>query len=133
MIHIYNAATLASALASDLAPELRRLLLSRIAEIGDALMATTEWLIIEPGDDEADMISALGFTPLVEPIDGVRYPDFEQGGWDWIVDHGRYLEMQFSWGSSAALLLLIEDADGVIPQLLALCRRHASTRGQTSP
>lgn len=125
MIHIYDDATLANALAGDL----RELLATRIAQLGEELAAETEWLIIEPADTEDDIIRAVGFSPLVEPVDGVGYPGFEQGGWDWILAHDRYFEVQFTFGSTVAYMLLVEDADGVIPDLRELCREHARSVG----
>jgi hypothetical protein len=129
MIHIYDDATLANALAGDLHSDLRELLATRIAQLGEELAAETEWLVVQPGDTEDDIIRAIGFSPLVEPIDGLRYPEFQQGGWDWILAHDRYFEVQFTFGSTFAYMLLVEDADGVIPDLRELCREHARSVG----
>jgi hypothetical protein len=114
---------LAQPLPTDLKPHLSRLIEARIRALGEALIPWTEIVVIEPADTEADIIRAIGFTPLIEPIDGARYPDFEQGAWDVIVDHDRYFEMQFTFGSTFGYLLLVEDADSVIPELRELCRR----------
>jgi hypothetical protein len=123
MHHIFDADTRAAALNSDLAPDLRALLTASFAELDAALAHQTEWLVIQPGDTEAEISEAIGCTPLVEPIDGVRYPDFQQGAWDSIIRRGRYWRIAYSFGSSFGLLLLVEDVDGVIPDLRALCRR----------
>lgn len=125
MHHIFDADTRAVALNSDLAPDLRALLLASFASVDPALEHETEWLVIQPGDTEADIVRAIGLNPLIEPIDNLRYPAFQQGGWDWIAQRGRYWLLAYSFGSSFGLQLLVEDADGVIPDLRALCREHS--------
>lgn len=111
MLHLYDAATRAAALAGDLPPALRRLLLTRLQSMGEELVNQTELVVVQPGDTEEDIERAIGFSPLIEPIDGIRYPAFQQGGWDWIVDHGGHWEMQFTFGSTFAYLVIVEDAD----------------------
>lgn len=62
-----------AALNQPLEPNLHKLLHGRILdaltlELGDL----THFLIIEPGDEEGDIIDAIGFSPLVSRIDGVH-------------------------------------------------------------
>jgi hypothetical protein len=134
MLHLYDHSTMARALTLDLDPQLCALLTERIASLVTAdygLTDDTEYLIVEPGDTEADIARHVGFSPLVEPIDGGRF-----GGagfspfWDWLSDHDGWYEMIVTFGSTFAYVLFIRDAAGVPPDLLALCRRYAGRSGQ---
>lgn len=126
MLHLHNRETMALALTGDLDPKLRRLLTERIAALGEDLIDWTEYLVVEPGDTEADTIRHVGFTPLVEPIDGTRFgePGFH-AHWDWLTDHGGWFELSVSFGSTFAYVLFIEDADQVPTDLLNLCRHYS--------
>lgn len=119
---------IARAAELDLSPRLHELLRARIAALGEELLATTTILLVGPGDSERDIVEALGYSPLVEPFEGIRFgePGFHPGGFDFIVDHGGAYEISISFGSSAADLILVEDADGVDPALLALCRNYSA-------
>jgi hypothetical protein len=125
MIHLFDRATMARALTLDLDPTLLRLLKDRISSLGAELIDWTEYLVVEPGDTEADIIRHIGFTPLVEPIDGKRFgePGFYVH-WDWLTDHGGWFELSVSFGSTFAYVLFIEDADQVPTDLLNLCRLY---------
>jgi hypothetical protein len=126
MLHLHNQETMALALAGDLDPTLHRLLTERIAALGEELIDWTEYLVVEPGDTEADIIRKVGFSPLVEPIDGKRFdePGFYPH-WDWLTDHGGWFELSVSFGSTFAYVLFIEDADRVPTDLLDLCRHYS--------
>ncbi len=125
MLHLHNQETMALALAGDLDPTLHRLLTERIAALGEELIDLTEYLVVESGDTEADIIREVGISPLVEPIDGKRFdePGFSPQ-WDWLVDHGGWFEMIVTFGSTFAYVLFIEDADRVPTDLLDLCRHY---------
>ena len=126
MIHLYDRATIARALTLDLDPTLRHLLAERIGALTDELLDCTEYLIVEPGDTEDDIIRAVGFSPLVEPVDGARHGETGfHPHWDLLADRGGWFELIETFGSTFAYILLIRDADGVSPDLLALCRTYA--------
>jgi hypothetical protein len=79
----------------------------------------THIVVIEPGDSEADIEDAIGFSPLVSRIDGIRH----QSDWDWIEKHEGYLELVYTVSNDGfAFLVLVQDVPGVLPELLALCR-----------
>jgi hypothetical protein len=130
MLYLPNQASFAHALTMGLAPDLHRLLAERIAALvtpfGD-LTDYTEFLIVQPGDSEDDIVLHIGFSPLLEPFDGIRLgePGFHPGGWDRLTDHGGWFEMIVTFGSTFAYVILIEDVDGVIPELRQLCRQYA--------
>lgn len=127
MLPLYDRSAVAHALTCDLEPQLHRLLKDRITALGEDLNDWTEYLVVEPGDAEADIVQHVGFSPLIEPFDGIRYGEagFHPGGWDWLVDHGVWYEMSVSFGSTFAYVLLIKKADGVIADLLQLCAQYA--------
>ena len=125
MLHIYDAPTMDAALASDIDPQLLALLSARKAA-WHHLIDDTEFFIVQPGDTEADIILHLGQSPLVEPMDGIRFGDDGfHPHWAWLSDHGGWFEMILTYGSTFANVLFIQDAEGVEPELLAMCRCHA--------
>lgn len=125
MLHFYDRATIAHALTLDLEPTLRRLLHKRIGALGDDLIDHTEFLVVQPGDTEADIVRHVGFSPMIEPIDGKR---FEHEGfhpfWDWLADHGGWFEMIVTFGSTFAYVLFIADGQD---ELQRMCRRFTDT------
>ncbi len=127
MLHFYDRATMADALTLDLDPKLRRLLKDRILALGEDLIDCTEYLVVEPGDTEADIVCHIGLNPLLEPFHQIRYGEsgFHAGGWVWLTDHDGWFEMIVTFGSTFAYILLIRDVDGVIPDLRALCRHYS--------
>ena len=111
-------------------PGLRRLLIDRAELYRKAgLLDLTHILVIEPGDTEQAIVDHVGFSPLRNLIDGVRYgsADF-QPYWDGqIWRHDGWFELIITVGNDGfAFILLVADADGVLPELLDLCRTYAS-------
>jgi hypothetical protein len=130
MITIDDRASMARVLTLDLDRHLRDLLERRFASLvtihGD-LTDWTEFLIVQPGDSEDDIIQEVGFSPMVEPIDGARFGSKGfQPFWDHLTDHGGWFELTISFGSAFAYVLFIQDADGVLRELRRLCRRYCS-------
>lgn len=131
MIRIYDRAAMAHVMTLDLDPRLRALLEQRFAALitpdGD-LTDWTEWLIFQPGDSESDIVREVGFSPLVEPIDGARFGGKGfQPFWDHLTKHGDWgWELSISFGSTFAYILLIQDTGGVDDPLLTMCRLYAA-------
>ena len=125
MLHFYDRATMAHALTLDLEPTLKALLHARIEGLKPDLIDYTEYLVIEPGDAEEDIMRHVGFSPLVNPIDGVR---FGEPGWhpfhDWLGKHDGWCEMIVTFGGTFAYILLIADKHGILPCLRSLCMRN---------
>jgi len=128
MITPFDRASMERALTLDLDPTLHVLLKARIGALvtdHHDLTECTEFVVVEPGDREEDIVREVGFSPLVEPIDGARF-----GGkafhpyWDWLAKHEGWFEL-VEFGGGFAYVLFIKDDDRVDPQLLALCRRYA--------
>jgi hypothetical protein len=126
VLHLYDRATMAHALTLPLDPALHAILGERIGKLDPSLIGYTEYLVIEPGDTEGDIRFCVGFSPLIEPIDGFR---FGEAGfhpfWDWLGDHGGWYEMIVTFGSTFAYVVLVANADGVLPALLNLCQQYA--------
>jgi hypothetical protein len=114
-------------------PELRQLLTQRMQTLrshfdGD-LEEIVHFLIIEPGDTplEMEMEAELGWSPLVNRVDGTRFgdPAFEPG-WEAIQCHGRWFSIihvvsdyGFGW------ILFIANDPGTHFDLHSLCLEYA--------
>lgn len=127
MMHLYDRATMAHALTTDIEPELHSLLQSHFSRLGE-LIDYTEFLVIQPGDTEADLLGLIGQTPTVEPIEGCRYgePGFFEH-WTSLVKSGGWYEMTLTFGAEFAYVLLIQNAPGVPSDLLRLCGAFVET------
>lgn len=126
MLHLYDLATIKDALRRDLEPRLHRLLSERVSALPPELVEHTEYLVIQPGDTEADLLSLVGFSPLVEPMEGIRWgnPGFRPG-WDWLIRHDGWFEMIVTFGSTYALILYIgSDGEDGTNDLARLCSHH---------
>lgn len=122
MLHFYDRATMAHALTLDLDPTLKALLRARIKGFSPDLIDYTEYLVVEPGDTEEDIVRHVGFSPMINPIDGAR---FGEPTWhpfcDWLCKHDGWYELIVTFGSAFAYILLIADQDGTLPILRSLC------------
>lgn len=126
MHHIYDLASMAYAPTKPLDPALERLLRSRIQRLDPELVAYTEYLLIEPGDTEEDIIRCVGFSPLVEPIDCVRFGEIAfHPFWDWLAYRDGWYEMIVTFGSTFAYHLLVCDVEGTLTELRSMCRTYA--------
>lgn len=126
MLHFYDRAGFARALTLDLDTNLHRLLDERIGALTDELIDYTEYLVVQSGDTEADIIRHIGLSPLIEPMDGIRYgePGFRPP-WDWLEARCGYFELIFTFGSTFAYVLFIEDDGRTRSEILEMCRRYA--------
>ncbi|KQM13898.1 hypothetical protein [Novosphingobium sp. Leaf2] len=130
MLTIFDRAAMAQMLTKDIEPQLHSLLDQRFAVLltaeGD-LAEWTEYVVVEPGDSEADLIGAVGFSPLVDPIDGRRFGDPAfRPHWAYLADLGGWFEMIITSGSTFAYVFLIKDADGVLHELRRMCQEYAA-------
>lgn len=127
MIHFIDNFDFERAQTLDLEPRLSRLLAAQVAALTAGehdLTAITEILVVEPGDTEEEIVQAVGFSPLHDPISGARHPDPAfQPGWAWLADlDGAFLIVWTVGNSGFAYLVLVVDADGVPADLLNMCR-----------
>jgi hypothetical protein len=89
------------------------------------LTNATEFLIVEAGDTEADIVRHIGFSPLIEPICAARYgePGFSPS-WDYLTAWGGWFEMIVTFGSTFGYVLLIQDVGAPPSELIAMCHAH---------
>ena len=128
MFHFHDRTSINRALSMGLRPSLHRLLAERVAALGEDLIDWTEYLVVEPGDTNQQIVRAIGLSPLREPFYDIRYgePGFWPH-WNWLAEHDGWFELIFTFGSTFAYVVLIADEPGVDPDLLAMCREYAST------
>ncbi|AMK24390.1 hypothetical protein [Sphingobium sp. TKS] len=116
IIHTWQ--ELAAYLDTPIASDLKCLLQTRhdqLMEYGD-LSELGVFVIVQPGDTMTAIEEAVGWPIL---IDGI--PAFE-----WVQRHGTIFEMPFVLSDSGAgHVLIVPDAEGIDPTLLALCRAYA--------
>lgn len=119
---MYNLPDLISqcaALLQPLDPRLHDLLSGRIDDaVALGLDHCTHFVVVQPGDTEGDLIDAMGFSPLVSRIDGIHL----QPDWDWIEHHEGWIELVYTMGTDFAFIVFVQNAEGVLPELLELCR-----------
>jgi hypothetical protein len=125
MISMHDRASLEAAPTLPLEARLRPILLARIQHYAaHGLLDLTHLLVVQQGDTVADLIEEVGFSLLLNPLDGARFgsADFHPW-WDGLQRHDGWFELIVTVGNSGfAFVLFIQDAPGVDPDLLALCR-----------
>ncbi|MEH6792319.1 hypothetical protein [Parasphingorhabdus sp.] len=129
MITLRTAAAVKSTIALLADNPLRALLSQRIDQLTNAwegidLSDLTHFLIMQAGDTAADAEHELGWSLLVNPVDGARFgqPDFTPS-WEWIEDHGGWFEAVYIISNDGfGISLFVQDHPDADPELLALCR-----------
>lgn len=128
MLSFHDAAAVAAApKTASINPSLKQLLADRVHDWTTTdLLHLTHVLIVQPGDTERDIIDQVAFSPLSSPIDGERYGTKEfVPHWDWLERHDGWFELMVAFSDGYACFLFVQDADGVDPHLLQLCRTYA--------
>jgi hypothetical protein len=130
MITVHDRASAALALERNLDPPVKATLEAELALLTSGEHDLTDWtdiLVVEPGDGEGEVAREAGFSPLVDPITGVRsdHPDF-MPGWDLLTLRGGCWRLVQTFGSTFATILLIPNDERTDPALLNLCRRHGA-------
>jgi hypothetical protein len=129
MLHFYDRAGFARALTLDLDTNLHRLLAERIGTLTEELIDYTEYLVVQSGDTEADILRHIGLSPLIEPMEGTRYGELGfRPYWDWLEVHCGWFELIFTFGSDFAYVVFVENREGVPHDLLTLCQVYAAKR-----
>ena len=124
MLTITDVGSPLRALSTSIDRRLKRLLTERCSQLGGAIAGEARFVIVQPGDSIEALEAELNFSVFQNPADGTRFgdPDFTPG-WEWIEDHGHTFELVFILDDSGfAHVVLIENAQGVDPELLKLCR-----------
>jgi hypothetical protein len=128
MLSITDGGSLTRALSTLPNPCLKRLLEQRRKQLSGSITGQGRFVIVQPGDTLAAIEQALSFSAFQNPIDGSGFGDSDfTPAWEWIEDHGFCFELVFIFDDSGfAHVLLVEKAEGVDPQLIALCEAYAS-------
>jgi hypothetical protein len=129
MLHLYDRASFSRALSLDLDPRLHALLADRIGNLTEDLIDYTEYLVVEPGDTEAEIVRHIGLSPLIEPMDGIRFgePGFRPH-WDYLAVHDGWFELIFTFGSTFAYVVFVQDVEGVPAELRKMFRTYTEPR-----
>ncbi|WP_144096736.1 hypothetical protein [Croceicoccus sediminis] len=126
MLSLPDAASIEAALHQPLDSALHLILSERLQQIdAQGLGYLTHIVVIQNGDNEASVIEACGWSPLVHPIDGIRYG---HSGfvpyWAWLRDLGDWHELIHPIGNDGfAYVLLIEKGDTAFS---AMCKEGLS-------
>ncbi len=133
MLSIRTTASMRRALSGQLDPTLKGALSRRFEQLpGDYDLSELGcFVIMQPGDLLTAIEAELGFSPLVNFVDGTRYgnPAFAPS-WEFIEDHGVWFELVFVVGAEFGAVLFVSDSDVIDPALLALCRSHGRPTGR---
>ena len=83
-------------------------------------------LVIEAGDTEQDIIKEIGFSPLVNRVDGERFLSSAfTPNWEYITHHdGWYEQVYVTCDDGAGVMIFVPDDDRINADLLALCQWH---------
>ena len=135
MITLRTAAAVKSTIALLADNPLRALLSQRFEQLTNAwegidLSDLTHFLIIQPGDTAADAENDIGWSLLVNPVDGARFgdPAFTPP-WEWIEFSGCYFACVFVLSDDGfGLILFIQDHPDTDAELLAMYREFAESR-----
>jgi hypothetical protein len=110
---------------------IRALVTQRLAELsgGEACVPNdiTSFVLIEPGDDMAQLEAETGCWLLTTPFDEeVRYgdPDYAPAC-EWVAEHANCYELAFVLTDSFTQVLLVPKANGIDTQLLQFCAEFA--------
>ncbi|MBB3858997.1 hypothetical protein GGQ88_000237 [Novosphingobium hassiacum] len=115
MLSLCDAPSIERVMGQALDPELRTLLDDRLKLAADAgLQDLTHIVVVQPGDTIEDLKSEIGFSPLYNPVSGIRFgcEGFEPY-WAWLTISGGWYELIHTIGDSGfALTLLVEVGEG---------------------
>jgi len=122
-----NAAAITAAPSTVTNPGLKTLLNDRVYDwTALGLLDLTHLVIVEPRDTEDSIAGAIGFSPLVNPLDGLRVgADGFVSPWDWAEEHDGWLELMMTVGDSGyALFLFVAEGPGLASDLRSLCTHN---------
>ncbi len=117
-------------------PDLSDLIRRRIADTAEYVDHFSDlvfFVIVEPGDGMERVASAIGFSPLVNRFDGMRFgePGFALS-WDVLEEHAGFYELTYVLSDDGrGVTVFVSKAEGVSPALLSMCRRFAPSEADT--
>lgn len=139
MLSIRNTAAMAHALDMPIDTDLKCLLRRRVDQLsehdGYDLSQLAHFVVVQAGDCLCCVEAELGFSPLANFVDDARYnePGFTPS-FEWIEDHSGWFELVFVLSDDGfGVVLLVEESEGVDPELLALCREYSDKQSADTP
>ena len=132
MISVRDEESLSRALELPIEDRLKCLLRKRRTQLGYDfdLSELAHFLIVQPADDLCAIEQALGFSILVNQVDGSRFGDTDfSPSSEWIADHGFCFEAVFIFCDSGfGHVLLVPKLPAVDAELIAFCTHYASAQ-----
>ena len=128
MLSITDGWSLGRALRASIDARVKHLLLTRRNQLGVSDQA--HFVLVQPGDTPTRLELLLSFSVFQNLADGSQFgePDFTPG-WEWIEDHGFAYELVFILDDSGfAHVVIVQKANGIDTQLLALCEAYADAK-----
>lgn len=133
MLSLFDTPSLERALALPLDRKLRQLLNDSVAHINGLdvdVRETTYYLVVPAGCSAADIEDELGWSPLINPLDGSVFgSDDFQPYHDFLADQGGWFQLIYSAGNDAAFVIFVQDDERTDASLLAMCRRYVVEDG----
>jgi len=117
-------------------PELQALIRQRIADTAEYVDHFSElvyFVVVQPGDDIADVDEALGFPVMANRFDGIPFgqPGFTPS-WDVLAEFPGWFEQVFVTGDDGnGVTLFVSRTQGTPADLLAMCRAYAVVEADT--
>ncbi len=131
MISLRDSAAVDRALASDIDPELRALIERRAGQLreycADDIGELVHFLIVEAGDTIEAVQAELGFSPLVNFVDGARYgqPGWTPS-WESVERHSSWFELVFVLSDDGfGWVLFLSAAAGTAGDLAQACAQES--------
>ena len=130
MISVRDEASLSRALKLPIDDRLKHLLRERRTQLGYDFDLTelAHFLIVQPNDELSAIEHELGFSVLVNQVDGSRFGDTDfSPSSEWIADHGFGWEAVFIFCDSGfGHVLLVPKLPAVDAELIAFCAQYAT-------
>jgi hypothetical protein len=131
MIALRDSIAMREAITHSLPSPLGRIIEQRITTLAEyveiELGELVHFIVVEPGDQLAELEAELGFSPLVNLVDGSHFgdpafaPPFE-----WLQDHGGWFELVYILSDDGfGKVVFIPDDPGIEFDLHMLCLEYA--------
>ncbi len=127
MLTITDGGSLTRALAMRIDLRLKRMLIERRDQLDGEIKGEARFIVVQPGDSMKALEQELGWSIFMNP-EGYWFghPDYYPS-WEWLADHGHCFEMVFIMTDDGfAHVVLVEQSQGVDPELLRLCRMYVT-------
>lgn len=138
MIEIRDAQAMRRAIDTAVDMELRDLLTRRFDQLGFVegydLGELAHFLILQPEDTMEALDAALGFSLLINFVDGTPYgdPAFVPSA-EWISDHGGWYEMAYVLTDDGfGWIVFVPKVERMDARLLSMCADNALPQGDCS-